>query len=107
MTTFNEREKSFEKKFQRDQELAFKAKARRNKLLGLWAAARMGLKDEAADTYAGEVVSAALDHPGDDGVVEKVTRDLAAKGIKLDAYRVREELRRCAEEARKQLGVPS
>jgi len=105
MSGFDEREKSFEKKFERDQELAFKAKARRNKLLGLWAAGQMGLSGAAAEAYAKEVVAADFQQPGDDDVIEKITRDCAAKGVKLDAHRIGLELARCAEEARKQLGV--
>jgi len=105
MSGFDEREKSFEKKFERDQELAFKAKARRDKLLGLWAAAELGLAGAAAETYAKDVVAADLQRPGDDDVVEKIALDFAAKGVKHDAHRINAELARCAAEARAQLGL--
>ncbi|MBV9152304.1 MAG: DUF1476 domain-containing protein, partial [Alphaproteobacteria bacterium] len=74
MTTFDEREKDFEARYKHDQELQFKVKARRNKLLGLWAAGRMGLSGGAADTYAREVVEAEFSG-GDKHVVEKVCAD--------------------------------
>lgn len=104
MTTFDEREKSYERKFQQDQELAFKAKARRNKLLGLWAAERLGLTGEGAQAYARDVVAADLRKPGDQNVVDKVAGDFAKQGVKLDAMRVRVELDRFMAEAKKQLG---
>ncbi|HUN48680.1 MAG TPA: DUF1476 domain-containing protein [Stellaceae bacterium] len=105
MSSFDEREKGFEKKFERDQELAFKAKARRDKLLGLWAAAELGLSGAAAEAYAKDVVAADLERPGDDDVVEKVARDFAAKGVQHDSHRINAELARCAAEARAQLGL--
>ena len=103
MTTFSERQKGFEKKFEHDQELAFKAKVRRNRLLGLWAAERMGLEGAAGVAYAKEVVAAEFDEGGDDGVIRKVVQDLAAKGVAIDNERVAFELKRCATEARKQI----
>jgi|SRR5690348_9540635 len=106
MTTFDEREKSYERKFQQDQELAFKAKARRNKLLGLWAAERLGLTGEAAQAYARDVVAADLQKPGDRHVVDRIVGDFAKRGVKLDATRVRVELDRFMAEARTQLGAP-
>jgi hypothetical protein len=104
MPTFDEREKSFERKFQQDQELAFKVKARRNKLLGLWAAEHLGLTGDAAERYAREVMQADLEHPGVGDIVAKVVGDFAKKGVALDETRVRLELERCAAEAKKQLG---
>lgn len=106
MTTFDEREKGFERKFQHDQELAFKAKARRNRLLGLWAAERLGLTGEGAEAYARDVIAADLQKPGGQHVVDKVAGDLAKKGVKLDATCVRAELDRFMAEAKKQLGAP-
>jgi hypothetical protein len=79
MAAFEERERDFEARFKHDQELQFKVKARRNRLLGHWAAERMGLSGEAADAYAREVVEAEF-HGGDRHVVDKVVADLAAKG---------------------------
>jgi hypothetical protein len=81
MTTFDKREEGFEKKFAIDEELKFKADARRNKLLGLWVAAQLGLSGEAAASYAREVVAADFEEAGDRDVVHKVTADLAAKGV--------------------------
>ena len=81
MTTFDKREEGFEKKYAVDEEQKFKAMARRNKLLGLWVAGQLGLAGDAATAYAKEVVAADFEQPGDNDVVHKVTRDLAAKGI--------------------------
>jgi hypothetical protein len=80
MTTFDKREEGFEKKFALDEELKFKAEARRNKLLGLWAAEKLGLSGDAATAYAKEVVTADFEEAGD-GVFHKVTGDLGAKGV--------------------------
>ena len=107
MSSFDEREKGFEKKFERDQELAFKAKARRNKLLGLWAAERMGLAGPAAEAYARGIVEGEVRHHSDDDLIAQVVRDAGAKGVSLDAARVRAELTRCHAEAKKQLGIPT
>ena len=82
MTTFDKREEGFEKKFAHDEELRFKATARRNKLLGLWAAEKIGLKGPEADAYAKEVVIADFETPGDEDVFAKVRKDLDAKGVK-------------------------
>lgn len=106
MTSFDDREKSYEKKFERDQELAFKAKARRNKLLGLWAAAEMGLTGADAEAYAADVVSFDLQHHGESQVMQKIVSDAAARGRTLEPHRVHVELERFAAEAKKQLGMP-
>jgi hypothetical protein len=79
MTTFDQRKESFEKKFALDEELKFKAEARRNRLLGLWTAEKLGLAGEAAIAYAKEVVAADFDEAG--AVPRKVLKDLTAKGI--------------------------
>jgi hypothetical protein len=81
MTTFDKREEGFEKKFAHDEELRFKAIARRNKLLGLWAAAKLGLAGPDADAYAKVVVAADLEEPGDGDVMHKLRRDFDAKKI--------------------------
>jgi hypothetical protein len=81
MTTFDKREEGFEKKFAHDEELRFKANARRNKLLGLWAAEKMGLSGPAADAYAKEVVVADFEEAGDDDVYRKIRKDFDAKGV--------------------------
>jgi hypothetical protein len=79
MTTFDDRENAFEAKFAHDSEMQFRAEARRNKLLGLWAAELMGKTGEAAASYALEVVSADFEEAGDEDVVRKVVADLAGK----------------------------
>jgi hypothetical protein len=81
MTTFDKREEGFEKKFAHDEELRFKANARRNKLLGLWAAEKMGLSGPAADAYAKEVVVADFEEAGDDDVYRKIRKDFDAKAV--------------------------
>ncbi len=81
MTTFDKREEGFEQKFAHDEELRFKAIARRNKLLGLWAAEKLGLAGAAAESYAKEVVEADFEEPGDHDVFRKVRKDFDAKGV--------------------------
>jgi hypothetical protein len=81
MTTFDKREEGFEKQFAHDEELRFKAMARRNKLLGLWAAEKMGMTGAAADAYAKEVVAADFEEAGDEDVFRKIRKDFDAKGI--------------------------
>src|SRR6202521_2719829 len=81
MTTFDKREEGFEKKFALDEEQKFKAEARRNRLLGLWVAEKLGLSGDAANDYAKTVVAAGFDQGCAAAVVRKVTADLAAKGV--------------------------
>ena len=81
MTTFNDREKSFEKKFAMDEELKFKAEARRNRLLGQWAAGKLGLSGTAVDDNIKAVRKADLAQKGDDDVLQKIKTDLKDKGI--------------------------
>ena len=81
MTTFDKREEGFEKKFAVDEELKFKANARRNRLLGLWAASKLGLSGPEADAYAKEVVVADFEEAGDDDVYRKIRKDFDAKGV--------------------------
>ena len=102
MTAFDEREKEFEARYKHDQELQFKVKARRNRLLGLWPAGRMGLSGDAANIYAREVVDAEF-HGGDRHVVEKVCADLAAKGGGCTPAQVQFELEHFAETAKQQI----
>ena len=83
MTTFNDREKAFEKKFEHDQDIQFKVTARKNKMLGLWAAGLMGKSGADAEAYAKEVVLADFEKPGDSDVVAKLVKDLAAAGKRL------------------------
>lgn len=104
MKSFTERGKAFETEFQRAQELAFRITARRNRLFGLWAAARLGLPaGEAAEAYARTVVAADFAAPGDADVIAKVRADLADKGLSADEAELRAELARAEAEARRQL----
>jgi hypothetical protein len=80
-TSFDKREEGFEKKFAHDEELRFKAMARRNKLLGLWAAGVLGKSGDEAEAYAKEVVMADFEEPGDEDVVRKLVKDLDGKGV--------------------------
>jgi hypothetical protein len=89
MTTFDKREEGFEKQFAHDEELRFKANARRNKLLGLWAAAKLGMAGAEADAYAKEVVLADFEEAGDDDVFRKVRRDFDAKGVTESDHQIR------------------
>lgn len=89
MTTFDEREKSFEKKFAMDQDLKFKAESRRNKLLGEWAAAKMGLSGTEVEDYVKAVRKSDLVQKGDDDVFQKVSKDLADKGVAVAPAEVR------------------
>jgi hypothetical protein len=89
MSTFDKREEGFEKKFALDEEQKFKAVARRNRLLGMWAAERLGLTGDAATDYAKEVVAADFEEAGDGDVVRKVLGGLAAKGIALTEPQLR------------------
>ncbi|MEJ2226677.1 MAG: DUF1476 domain-containing protein [Alphaproteobacteria bacterium] len=91
-TTFDERRKSFEKKFTLDQDLRFKATVRRNKLLGLWAAEKMGMSQEEADAYAKDVVKSDFQKIGDEDVIGKVLSDFAAKNITYSAENIQETL---------------
>jgi hypothetical protein len=100
---FNDREKGFEAKYQHDQEIQFKITARRNKLLGLWAAEQMGLAGADADAYAKEVVVADFEEAGDDDVLRKVLGDLTDKGVGLDEKAVRKEMDSLMATAREQI----
>jgi hypothetical protein len=103
MSTFDKRKKEEEAKYKRDEELKFKVTARRNKLLGLWAAQQMKLSGKDAEAYAKQVVAADFEKPGDSDVVGKVIKDLGAKGVNVDEHRVRKEMTRLTEMARQQL----
>jgi hypothetical protein len=92
MTTFDKREEGFEKKFAHDEELKFKAMARRNKLLGLWAAAQLGKTGADADAYSKEVVAADFEEAGDDDVLRKVVADLGGKATDVEVRAMMTEL---------------
>ena len=92
MTTFDKREEGFEKKFALDEEQKFKAEARRNRLLGMWAAEKLGLTGDAASGYAKEVVAADFEEAGDQDVLQKVFKDLSAKGETITEGQIRAKM---------------
>jgi hypothetical protein len=94
MTTFDQRERAFERKFAQDEELRFRANARRNRFIGLWAAKKLGLRGPEAESYAKILVTTDVDKPGSDSVLEKVGTDLKNKGIAESS----DEIRRLMEE---------
>ena len=89
MTTFDKREEGFEKKFAIDEELRFKANARRNRLLGQWAAQKLGLSGAEADEYAKAIVLADFEEPGEDDVFRKIRKDFDAKGVTDSDHQIR------------------
>ena len=92
MASFEDREKGFERKFAHDEELKFKATARRNRLLGLWAAEQMGIAGEAAQAYALEVIKADLVEPGEEDVFRKIRGDFDAKGVSQSDHQIRRKM---------------
>lgn len=103
MSTFDEREKAFERKYVLDEEQTFKATVRRNKLLGLWAAEKLGKKGPDAENYAKTVVEADFEKAGDDDVVEKLVGDFQNAGIKTSEKEVVAEMERLTPIARQQV----
>ena len=89
MTTFDKREEGFEKQFAHDEELKFKAMARRNKLLGMWAATKLGLSGADAEAYAKEVVMADFEEAGDHDVFRKIRKDFDAKSVAQSDHQIR------------------
>ncbi len=103
MTTFDDRERAFETKYAHDEELRFRVIARRNRLLGGWAARLMGLSDAEADAYAKDVIRADFEEAGDEDVIHKVLGDLTGAGCEVDEAEVRAALDAKSVEARRQL----
>ena len=103
MTTFDDRERAFEAKYARDEDMAFRVIARRNRLLGEWAARLMGLSEEETSAYAKEVVRADFEEAGDEDVIRKLLGDLTAAGIETDDSKIREALTHKEAEARRQI----
>ena len=99
MTSFDDREKAYEKKFAHDAELKFKASARRNKLLGVWAAEKMGMTGDDIDHYAKGVVLADLEEPGDEDVFRKVRSDFNDAGIDQSDHQIRRTMEELMDEA--------
>jgi hypothetical protein len=103
MTSFKDREKSFEKKFVMDEELKFKAESRRNRLLGQWAAGKLGLSGAALDDYVKAVRKADLAQKGDEDVFQKIKKDLADKGLSVPDGEVRKAMDEFLADAARQI----
>ena len=103
MTTFDDRERAFESKYAHDEELRFRVIARRNRLLGAWAARLMGLSEAEADAYAKDVIRADFEEAGEEDVIRKLLGDLTAAGVDTDETRIREALGHKEAEARRQV----
>lgn len=103
MTTFDDRERAFESKFAHDQEMMFRITARRNRLVGEWAAGLMGLNAAETDAYAKAVVQADFEEAGDEDMVRKLLGDLVSAGVDIDDARIRHALEDKLVEARRQL----
>ena len=102
MTQFDDRERAFESMYARDQEMQFKIVARRNRLLGHWAAKKMGLTEAEAEAYAKDVIRADFEEAGDEDVIRKVLGDLTSAGIEIDDATIRQTLEHKTVEARRQ-----
>ena len=102
MTQFDDRERAFETKFAHDEEMKFRIVARRNRLLGHWAARQMGLSEAESESYAKDVIRSDFESAGDDDVVRKVLGDLVSAGIDLDEAAIRQALDHKTVEARRQ-----
>jgi hypothetical protein len=103
MTQFDDRQRAFESKFAHDEEMKFRLVARRNRLLGEWAAAKMGLSEEETSSYAKDVIRADFEEAGDEDVIRKVLGDLTAAGIETNDSEIRETLDHKTAEAKRQL----
>lgn len=103
MSDFSDREKGFERKFAMDEELRFKANARRNKLLGLWAAEKLGKSGDDAEAYAKEVVISDFQAAGDDDVLAKVKADFDAAGVEQSEHQIRRTMDELMAQAVEQL----
>ena len=103
MTQFDDRERAFETKFAHDEDMKFRIIARRNRLLGEWAARKMGLSDAEAESYAKDVIRADFEEAGDDDVIRKVVGDLTAAGVECEEATVRDAMGHKDVEARRQI----
>jgi len=103
MSTFDDREKTYEAKYAHDQETNFKIQARRNKLLGEWASEQLGLSGADAEAYAKQVIVADFEEPGDEDVFKKVWDDFQAKGLDVSEHRLRKQMGDLLEVAREQV----
>lgn len=103
MTQFNDRERAFESKFAHDEEMKFRVLARRNRLLGEWAARKMGLSEAEGESYAKDVVRADFEEAGDEDVIRKVLGDLTGAGVETSDGEIRQMLEHKTVEAKRQL----
>jgi len=103
MTQFDDRERAFESKFARDEEMKFRITARRNRLLGEWAARKMGLSHAETESYAKDVVRSDFEEAGEHDVIRKVLGDLTAAGVEIDEDQVRRAMRNKEIDARRQI----
>ncbi|MEZ5840592.1 MAG: DUF1476 domain-containing protein [Hyphomicrobiales bacterium] len=103
MSAFDEREKAYEKKFAQDEELRFRATARRNRLLGLWAAEKLGLSGDAAEEYAKSVVRSDFEEPGDQDVFRKIRGDFDAAGVQQSDHQIERTMSELMQTAFEQL----
>jgi hypothetical protein len=103
MSGIDDREKAFENKFVRDEALRFKAEARRNKLLGLWAAGLMGKSGDGAEAYAKEVIRSDFAEPGDDDVFRKIRADFDAANVERSDHQIRRTMEELMAEAKQQI----
>jgi len=103
MTTFDDREKAFENKFQHDEDLLFRIRTRRDTLAGLWAAGLMGLDAESAKAYARQIVEVDIGTPGPHDIRDRIAADLHAKGVDISDHRVEKEMAQLLDLARQQV----
>ena len=103
MTQFDDRERAFESKFARDEEMKFRITARRNRLLGEWAARKMGLSQAETESYAKDVVRSDFEEAGEHDVIRKVLGDLTSAGVEIDEDQVRRAMRNKEIDARRQI----
>ena len=101
--SFNDRAQDFEGRYVHDQELKFRIEARRNKLLGLWAAGKLGMSDEDASKYAQDVINVAFQAPGDDGIFNRIRGDFDAAKIEQSDHQIHRHMSECLAEAETQI----
>ncbi len=107
MTDLKDRERAFEEKFAFDQEMRFKLEARRNRLLGIWAAETLGLEGDAASAYAAEIVAASLAHNGEDDVFHKINQDFAKAGVSVAEGEIRARMSEFMEQVQQESNPPT
>ena len=101
MSSFDDRQKGFEKKFVHDEEIQFKVNAKRNKYLGEWVAEKLGKKDQSKEIYIQEVIKSDFEEPGDEDVFRKIQKDLKESGIEILDQEIRDQMVSCLDRAKK------